>query len=292
MNWISGIGKALNYIENHLTEDIDYEELAKCACSSVFHFQRIFGILCDCTVGDYIRMRRLTLAGQDVIYTDEKIIDIALKYNYESPESFTRAFTRFHGVSPSEARKNGCIRSFSRLTVSLNIIGGNTMDYRIEKKPALKIVCRRQEVEKPASATAVNDIMAFWDKCGKDGSTKKLCEIMPDDIAIGGLLGICFTTDIKDNRFPYGIGFALGEKEIDTGDFDVVEIPANTYAVFTVKGKMPEAFQNTYKRICTEFFVTGDYEYANSIELEVYPSDDILNPNFTCEIWIAVKNKK
>lgn len=107
MNWITGIGKAIGYIEENLTEDIDYGEAAKRAGSSVFHFQRVFGIICGYTLGDYIRMRRLSLAGQEIIASDKKIIDIAIKYGYDTPESFSRAFARFHGLSPTEARKSG-----------------------------------------------------------------------------------------------------------------------------------------------------------------------------------------
>lgn len=107
MDWLTGIQNAINYIEEHLTEEIDYEEVAKEAACSNFYFQRIFGILCGISLGDYIRNRRLTLAGDELSASDDKVIDIALKYGYESPESFTRGFARFHGVTPSEAKKDG-----------------------------------------------------------------------------------------------------------------------------------------------------------------------------------------
>lgn len=288
MNWITGIQKALDYVETHLCEKIDYGEVAKCACSSEFHFQRIFSILCGYPLGDYIRQRRLTLAGNELIATDEKIIDIALKYGYDSPESFSRAFLRFHGISPSEARKTGKIHSFSRISVKLILTGGDTMDYRIEKRGPIKLLCKRKSVKKPVDDTAVNDIRAFWEQCGKDGTVAALCARIPKDIPIQGLMGICFSESLENQQFPYGIGFALGEEPVNCDGFDVVEIPGYTYAVFQVRGKMPEAFQETYKRICGEFFMQGDYEYAHGVEFEVYPSDDIQNPNYQCEIWIAV----
>ena len=105
MDWLTGIQNALNYIEEHLTEEIDYDEVAREAACSGFYFQRIFNILCGITLGEYIRNRRLTLAGNELSAADNKVIDIALKYGYESPESFARAFSRFHGVTPSEAKK-------------------------------------------------------------------------------------------------------------------------------------------------------------------------------------------
>lgn len=106
MDWITGIQKAIDYVEEHLTENIDYEETARRAYSSSFHFQRIFSIICGFTLGDYIRFRRLSLAGRELAEKSGRVIDVALKYGYDTPESFTRAFTRFHGATPTQV-KNG-----------------------------------------------------------------------------------------------------------------------------------------------------------------------------------------
>jgi len=290
MDWITGIGKAINYVEEHITEKVDYEEAAKRAYSSSFHFQRVFGILCGYTLGDYIRMRRLSLAGQELISTDAKIIDIALKYGYDTPESFSRAFTRFHGLSPSEARRNARIRSFSRLTVNLTLIGGDTMDYRIEKKGEVKVICRREKFTKPGDSYTQREIPLFWQKCIEDGTVKKLCGYIPKDPVIPGLLGICFSEEMGSGSFPYGICAEYRGGEIAEG-LEVIDIPAYTYAVFPVKGSIPDAFREVYRRICTEFFATSDYEYANGAEIEVYPSADVQNPDYSCEIWIPVKHK-
>ena len=133
MDWISGIQRAIDYTEAHLTDEIDYEAVAREAASSVFHFQRMFSMLLGYTLGDYIRMRRLSLAADELYRTGDKIIDIAFRYGYDTPESFTRAFTRFHGITPTEARRGGNIKSFTRLSVKLILDGGNLMNYRIEK---------------------------------------------------------------------------------------------------------------------------------------------------------------
>ena len=132
MNWITGIQRALDYVEAHLMESVDYEEAAKQAYSSSFHFQRVFSILCGFTLGDYIRMRRLTLAGSELASSDIRVIDAALKYGYDTPESFSRAFTRFHGVPPSQAKHGAALKAFSPLSVKLTLDGGSTMDYRID----------------------------------------------------------------------------------------------------------------------------------------------------------------
>ena len=291
MDWITGISKAIDYIEEHITEPTDYARAAKEACSSLFNFQRVFALLCGYTLGDYVRMRRLTLAGEELLSTDAKVIDVALKYGYDSPESFSRAFTRFHGVSPSAVRKGAAIHSFSRICVKLILTGGSIMEYRIEKKQAAKIICRRREFTKPGDDYTNREIPEFWNECGRDGSIQKLCGYIKDSAQFKGLLGVCFSTEMTDSGFPYGIG-AEYDGESDPQDFEIVEIPAYTYAVFTVRGRMPDAFRETYRKICTEFFPQSGYEYGNGVEIEVYPSADVQNPDYTCEIWIAVKPKK
>lgn len=144
MNWIQGVQRAIDYVEANIMEEIDFEEVAKQAYSSSFHFQRVFGILCGFSLGDYIRMRRLSLAGEELSKRNAKIIDIAMKYGYDTPESFSRAFTRFHGIAPSEAKHGGIVKIFTPLSVKLTLTGGSKMDYRIEKRGAFQVVCKRK----------------------------------------------------------------------------------------------------------------------------------------------------
>lgn len=291
MDWITGIQRALDYVEGRLTEDIDYDAVARQACSSAFHFQRMFGMLCGFSLGEYIRMRRLTLAAEELTRTGRKVIDVALQYGYDSPESFSRAFQRFHGVTPTQARWGGMVKSFSRLSVKLILSGGTTMDYRIEKRDAFQIVCKKKRVSKPQGDTATADISEFWGQCGKDGVIDAICKYGRFD-RMRGVLGICFSGEMADSGFPYGIGAEYSGEALGGEGLEIVDIPAHTYAVFQCRGKMPEAFQNTYKQICTEFFPQSNYEYGSGVELEVYPSAEVYDPNYTCEIWIAVNEKK
>ncbi len=293
MNWISGIQRAIDYVEEHLTEEIDYGAVAKEACSSEFHFQRVFGVVCGFSLGDYVRMRRLSLAAEDLIRSDEKVIEIALKYGYETPESFTRAFVRFHGVTPTDARRGSNVKSFSRLSVKLILTGGNVMDYRIEKLDAFQIVCKRKVVATAGSDTATADISGFWDECAANGTTQKIIGLFPEKPMLKGMLGICFSASMEPlDKFPYGIGVEYDGRPLSDDELEIVDVPAYTYAVFTCKGKMPDVFQETYKKIVTEFFPqNAKYEYGQGIELEVYPSEDVDDPNYECEIWIAVNEK-
>lgn len=291
MNWIQGIQRAIDYVEENITEEIDFEKAARQAYSSSFHFQRVFGILCGLSLGDYIRMRRLSLAGEELSKGNAKIIDIALKYGYDMPESFSRAFTRFHGITPSEAKHGGNVKIFTPLSVKLTLTGGSKMDYRIEKRDAFQVVCKCKSVSKPLSAYATEDITAMWREYGADGTLEKLIACIPQNPVMKGLLGICFSSELSAKQFPYGIGVEYDGREVD-GDLEVITIPASTFAVFKSKGKMPDAFVETYHRIVTEFFPqSSQYEYGESVEFEVYPSQNTDDPNYECEIWIAVKEK-
>ncbi len=290
MDWITGIQKAIDYVEEHLTEPIEYEEAAKRACSSSFHFQRVFSIICGFILGDYIRFRRLSLAGRELAEKNRKVIDVALKYGYDTPESFTRAFTRFHGASPTQIKNGAAVKSFSRLSVKLSLQGGTTMDYRIEKKEAFELIVKKKRFPKNTEFTTA-EISGFWAECGKDGTIDHIVQYADEKLFGKNILGISFEYDGDDNEFPYGIGAAYNGKKIEERDLTVVLIPEHTYIVFQCVGKMPETFQKVCNYICTEFFPTSDYQPIG-LEFESYPSPDVQNPDYTCEIWVAVEKKK
>lgn len=287
MDWITGIQKAIDYVEDHMTEEIDFEKAAEAAYSSSFHFQRVFSTICGFTLGDYIRLRRLSLAGRELAERNSKVIDVALKYGYDSPESFSRAFTRFHGVTPTEARNGATLKSFRRLSVKLSLDGGTTMDYRIEKRDAFQVVMRKVTYPKNFELTN-REIPEFWGRCHGDGTIRKLLPTIPKG-DVFGLMGLSLY-DRKASAFTYGIGVSAGDTRIDDDTLTIETIPAHTYVVFKCVGQMPEAFQNLYKYICTEFFPASDYQPCG-VEIEAYPSDDVQNPDYTCELWIAVEKK-
>ncbi len=189
MDWITGIQNAINYIEEHLTEEIDFDKAADEAACSSFYFQRIFGILCDIPLSEYIRNRRLSLAGNELNASDAKVVDIALKYGYESPESFSRAFSKFHGITPSEAKKNGSkLKSFSRLSVKITLSGGSVMDYKIIEKDSFEIIekVETQPIENEINAKSIPD---FWTRSHNDGTVKSLLENTIDKTFI---FGVCY----------------------------------------------------------------------------------------------------
>lgn len=289
MDWISGIQRAIDYVEAHLTEPIDYEETARAAYSSSFHFQRVFSILCGFTLGEYIRMRRLTLAGRELLEGDCKVIDIALKYGYDTPESFARAFSRFHGITPSQAKNDGgSLKSFSRLSVKLIINGGSTMDYRIEKKDALTLVMKKKRIPEQNEVIS-SEISAYWKACMEDGTISALQAYMDEDGAFpGAMVGATLGRNRRDADFPYGIGVVHNGKEVAEPDFSIEEIPPQTYVVFTCRGTMPDAFKRLYHQAYSEFFPASEYLPCGGTDFEIYSSAHVGSPDFTCEIWLAV----
>ena len=166
------------------------------------------------------------------------------------------------------------------------------MDYRIEKPGAIRVICKRVRVHKPETGAGTPDITNFWTRCGQDGTMQKICGYIPEKPILAGLLGVCFSLETDGDLFPYGIGAEYNGAPVDA-ELEVVELPEFTYAVFPFKGKMPEIFIETYRRIVSEFFPSSDrYEYAGGVEFEVYPSDKTDDPNYSGEIWIAVNEKQ
>ena len=289
MDWITGIQNAINYIEEHLTEEIDYEIVAKEASCSSFYLQRIFSILCGMTLGDYIRNRRLTLAGNELSAADDKVIDIALKYGYESPESFTRAFSRFHGVTPSKAKKDGSkLKSFSRLSVKITLSGGNIMDYKIIEKNAFDII-EKVEAHTGENSENAKSIPDFWMRSHNDGTVKTLLDTTTDRTYI---FGVCYG-NLPENAktFDYSIAAKCDNNTVVPEGFRKNTIPARTWAVFECKGAMPNAMQDMWHKIISEFFPTSGYQPTYEMDIEAYTDGNMGSPDYRSEIWVPVIKK-
>ncbi len=288
MDWITGIQNAVNFIEEHITDELDYAKIAKQSACSSFYFQRIFGILCGMPLGEYIRNRRLTLAGSELSATDAKVIDIALKYGYDSPESFTRAFVKFHGTTPSEAKKDGSLlKSFSRVSVQIILKGGHIMDYKIVKKEAFKVL-EKTETQSIDDAQNKNTIPDFWTRSHADGTVAALLAQATDRSFI---YGICYNNAPTDCKtFDYSIAALYGGGEVPEG-YRVTEIPARTWAVFSITGAMPNAMQETWHKICAEFFPTAAYQPTYEMDIEAYTAGEMNSPDYKSEIWVPVAKK-
>lgn len=285
MEWIEGVAEAINYIEENITEELTIESIATRALVSPFYFQKGFAMLCGFTVGEYIRQRRLTLAGSELVSTDEKIIDIALKYGYDSPDSFTKAFTRFHGVTPTAVRKDGAvIKSFAQLKIKFSLEGGYIMDYKIVKKDSFTVM-GASKVFKYDSATA--EIPKFWANHYQTGNGKFVC----------GMYGISVDESMGSDEFEYLIADNYDPtKEMPEGIVTKI-IPEYTWAVFPCKGAMPGSMQDVQKKIFSEWLPNcKDHEIAAGYNIEMYadPTEypqGTQDADYYSEVWIPVKKK-
>ena len=290
MEWVVGIQRAIDYVEDHITEELDYEEIARKGFSSSYHFQRVFSILCGYTLGEYIRSRRMELAADKI-----RVIDAAVKYRYESPDSFAKAFARFHGITPSAAREPGArLRSFTRLSIRISLEGGSSMDYRIEEKPEMVLTgYKRFFTGSPAERDAQEE--AFY-------VTTRLNQYALKGLAGDPVTSYGIMTNFREEGYDFYIAARLQEWERehleeelgnaeDAARFENIAIPAHTYVVCeTERCKYPtRIFPQLRKRIVEEWLPSSGYVLAEAPEVSV--THWFRNPDSEkryMELWLPV----
>lgn len=287
MEWLDRLNKSINYMEEHLAEEIDFEHVAKIACCSTFHYQRMFSYIANVPLSEYIRRRRMTLAAFDLQNSKIKIIDLAFKYGYESPTSFTRAFQNIHGVTPSGARAEGAaLKAYPPMTFLISIKGEIEMNYRIEKKDAFRMVGAKEHMNVNVEES-FGRVPQFWGETFQNGKFEIICQLSNQEPS--GVLGVSTCMNGKD--FDYYIASAT-DKPVPENMYEY-EVPAATWAIFECIGPMPNAIQDLQKRIITEWLPTSGYEYADAPDIEVYPAGDTTSPTYKTEVWLPInKNSK
>ena len=291
MNSLKEMNDALNYIEENLDNHIDFKEVARLALCSEYHFQRMFTFLAGITLTQYIRRRRLSLAAFELNNSDIKIIDVSIKYGYNSPDSFSRAFQSLHGITPSEARYNGqSLKAYPRMTFQLSIKGGSEMNYRIEEKEAFTIVGIMKRV--PIIFNGVNpEIASMWKSLNGEtiSKLKEISNVEPLGI-------ISASTNFSEERMEekgeldHYIGVATTRECPE--NLAKLEVPASTWAVFEAVGPFPDTLQNVWGRIYSEWFPSSNYQQAMGPEILWNEHKDVTSPTFKSEIWIPVSKKK
>jgi AraC family transcriptional regulator len=297
MDWLKRMTRALDYVESNLATEIDMNEAAKMACCSSYNFQKMFSFITDISLVEYIRRRRLTLAAFEIQNSNVKIIDIALKYGYESPVSFTRAFQTMHGIVPSLARDGGVVlKAYPRMSFQISIKGESEMEYRIETKEAFDVF----GIETISSSIGDENYQSpaqLWQNCHKNGLYEKLLKdsgdlpsfISRDLCKIHG--GINYRkTDAT--TFPYMLCCFLG-KNSNTEGYNIAHIPAQTYAIFpSKKFKWDDNFDtiltSLQKRFYNEWLPTSNYEKVDGAEFEIYGGN---NEHGYIELWYPVVKK-
>lgn len=276
-NHSADIQAALDYMEDHLTEDLKVQDVAGRAFLSGFHFQRIFSALCGVSVGEYLRCRRLTLAGEELANGKMRVIDAAGKYGYESPDSFSRAFQRFHGFLPSSAEENrDKLRRFPPLNIKFVLGGTSMLEYKIVEKPQFTLMGLERKFN---PETSYQEIPKFWEEVFSGG-----------DSPLMGIYGICLDEDTEDENFTYLIADNyIPWQEVPAG-FTVKVIPASTWAVFPCRGPLPQTLQEVNTRMWSEWLPNcTEYRLARNLNIEVYGPPAEKPEDTYSEIWLPLE---
>ncbi|MFB7122863.1 GyrI-like domain-containing protein [Kitasatospora sp. NPDC056273] len=281
------LNRAMDRIEHDLDREVDVAELARIAMTSEYHFRRLFSMLAGMPLSEYVRRRRLTVAGAEVLDGERTLLDIAVRYGYSSGEAFARAFRAMHGVGPGEARRDGAVLvSQPRMSFRLIVEGSSSMEYRIVEKPDFRIVGRKARVT--LIYLGINPgIAEFIKGLGKE-TVERIAELSGDDPA--GILSV--SDDFSPNReegseLDYWHAVVARDGAAVPADLDVLDVPAGTWAVFTNSGPFPQALQEMWADVAGQWFPSNPYEARPGPEiLRVSPVPGTADAE--AELWIPV----
>jgi AraC family transcriptional regulator len=288
MDWPERLNAAIDYLEANLAGELDVTEAARRAACSPFYFQRLFAIVTGMTVGEYIRKRRLTLAASDLSSGRVKVIDVALRYGYDSPDAFRRAFRAMHGVTPQAARGPGVtLAACPRISFHVELKGGNDMDYKLIERPAFKVAITSRQFA-TENGQNFKDIPVWWREFIGSPEHKTMTGLTgnrPGARTGGVMLGVCYG-NAGDGSFSYGIAVELPEGAA-AGPFDTMEIPATAWAVFDCTLRN---LQDVTARVFRDWYAATGYDYPGTPDLEVY-LDEGEGDDMKCQIWAPVVKK-
>lgn len=286
---VGSLQKAIEYMEDHLLDDITIKDIAKQAHLSPYHFQRTFVILTDITVKEYLRRRRLTKAAQELCNSGTMIIDLAYKYGYQTPESFTKAFYKQHGLTPSEARKGaGNLKSYNRLVIQVNLKGVEPVNYQLQERDGFQIVGVKKLFKCDDELSQSKEIGRFLSQIGHNGTIEQLMELNNGEIS--GLIGATVDYSEEDNEIEYWVGTNFKGNTPD--GLASYKITAAKWAIFETVGPVADVVPETWKKIYSEWFPSNDYEHSGAPSLEVYKSPDPTSLTAITEIWVPVKKSR
>jgi len=278
---VKKFNKIIEYIENHLDSDIDKQVLEKLSTYSYAMLERIFSILCGYTLGEYIRLRRLSKAAVDLREGKEKVIDIALKYGYSSGDAFSYAFKKYHSVTPCAVRKGADFRILPPIRFSISVKGGKMLDIRIEEKKGFNFA----GVLVAKNFRSIS--MRKWQE-----AMGKLNDIRLKINSDAQYFGACFES-LDENVFHYMLGNIISDEEdISQTELEILKVPASMYAVVKLIGPVPDCIHEGWKYITDTFFPQEGYRHAETPDFEVYSNGDMGSQDYEMELWIPIKKEK
>lgn len=282
MNWLDGFNQVIEYIENHLEDEIDYQEIANIFGYSVYHVQRLFAMVAGVPFSEYIRNRKLSRAAMELQSGECKVIDIALKYGYSSPNSFNHAFKALHGVAPSDVKKEGImIKAYPPLSFELTVKGTQAMEYRLVRKSAFRVVGVKMHTTLENGECYKNTPL-FWRNLIQTGGQFNILALMNQEPF--GLLGVSnYSPDFSSGEFDYFIACST-DKPVPEGMVEYI-VPESTWAVFSCDSKEADGIQKLEQRIVMEWLPTSGYEFAKAPDIEAY------DENGKPDIWLPVMKR-
>ena len=284
---IKAFNETMKYIEETLTDRIDERKIALLSGYSYPLFSRMFSIMVDYPLSEYVRFRKLSCAAIDLRESDEKIIEIAFKYGYESQDSFSLAFKKFHGHTPKEVRKGSAFQIFSPIRLSLSIEGGKNMDIKVMKKSDFKIAGLAERIEEDGNFPNV------WDKLFKKVSPEKL-----ENLGNGQSYGACYEIEKNENcESKFTVNYMAGydiQNVTEANDLglNILEVPETEYAVVKLKGIVPNCIHEGWKYVTGTFFPEQGYRHAETPDFEVYGEGDMYSPDYEMELWVPIVKDK
>ena len=282
MSQLEDLNRAMAYIEEHLDGTVDMGVLARIAVCSKYQLQRMFPYLTGVTLPEYIRRRAMTRAAQDLRATDAKVVDVALRYGYDSPTAFARAFRRVHGASPNDARRPQTkLTLYPRFVFTLSVKGEEPMDYRIIEQGAFRVVGIPSDNGTWEVEDAGEKAVDYWEKLGP-----RVHEILDlvDGSEPAGLLGVQFC---RDGAFDCYMACVATNRPCPEG-MEERTVEAATYAVFECVGPMPEAMCELWHRILTEWLPSSGYRWESKTDVERYFTPRMTAPDSRSEVWLPV----
>lgn len=277
MNIIKSFNNTIDYLETVLDDEIDEKKVTQLSGYSYSMFSRLFSILTETTLSEYLRSRRLTEAAVILRNTDEKIIDVAFKFGYESSDSFGTAFKNFHGFTPSEVRNGKPFKLVSRVQLALSVRGGRSMNITIQKKQAFTVAGVNEQSINSSLCPSV------WNKLYKKYSHDELASLGSNQS-----MGVCHDVE-NSSTINYMAGYIVNDVDKATSmGLDVLEVEEAEYAVVELVGSVPECIHNGWKYAMEVFFPEHGYIHSEKPDFEYYYEGDMHSKDYKMELWIPI----
>lgn len=285
MNIIKSFNNTIDYLETVLDDEIDAKKVSYLSGYSYSMFSRLFSILTETTLSEYLRSRRLTEAAIILRDTDEKIIDVAFRFGYESSDSFGTAFKNFHGFTPSEVRNGKPFKLVSRVQLALSIRGGRSMNITIQKKKAFTVAgINKQNINSSLCASVWKELFSkFSHEEMSNLGTNESVGVCHD------ILGLENHDVLDSNTINYMAGYIITDVEkAKSRGLDILQVEETEYAVVELTGSVPMCIHNGWKYAMEVFFPEHGYVHSGDPDFEYYYEGDMDSKNYKMELWIPI----